>query len=96
MESEASDNPLGTGIPSEIFKNIKLANPNRLIIGHLNINSLPNKIENLKALIVGNIDILVITESKLDQSFPSGQFNIDGYSPPFRYDLNSFVGGHSL
>ena len=60
MESEASDNPLGTGIPREILKNIKLANPNRLIIGHLNINSLPNKIENLKALIVGNIDILVI------------------------------------
>ena len=93
MESEASDNPLGTGIPREILKNIKLANPNRLIIGHLNINSLPNKIENLKALIVGNIDILVITESKLDQSFPSGQFNIDGYSPPFRYDRNSFGGG---
>ena len=42
---------------------------------------------------MGNIDILVVTESKLDQSFPSGQFNIDGYSPPFRYDRNSFGGG---
>ena len=43
---------------------------------------------------MGNIDILVITESELDQSFPSGQFNIDGYSPPFRYDRIVLGAGH--
>ena len=47
----------------------------------------------MKALIIGNIDIHVVTESKLDRSFPSGQFNIDVYSPPFRYDRNSFGDG---
>ena len=75
------------------MKKIKLINPNRLIIGQLNINSLSNKLEHLKTLTIGNIDILIVTESKLDQSFPSGQFNIDGYSLPFRYDGNSFGGG---
>ena len=70
-----------------------MVNPNRLIIGQLNINYLSNKLEHFKALIIGNIDILVVTESKLNQSFPSGQFNIDGYSPPLRYDRNSFGGG---
>ena len=57
--------------PSEILKNIKIYNANRLVIGHININSLRKKYEFLKTLIKGNIDILVITESKLDESFPS-------------------------
>ena len=89
----ACEVPLDTGSPREILKKIKLLNFNRLIVGQLNINSLSNKREHLKALIMGNIEILVFTESKLDQSFPSGQFSIDGYSPPFRYDRNSFEGG---
>ena len=84
--------PLDTGSPREMLQKIKLINPSRLIIGQLNINSLSNKLEHLKALIIGNIDILVVTESKLDQSFPTGQFNIDGYSPPLYYDRNSFGG----
>ena len=54
---------------SEILKKVKLNNVNRLVIGHININSLRNKYEYLKTQIKGNIDILVITESKLDDSF---------------------------
>ena len=39
--------------------------------------------------IKGNIDILVITESKLDRSFPSLQFAIEGYTMPYRIDRNA-------
>ena len=52
------------------------------------INSIGGKFEQLKAMVSGNIDILVVTETKLDDSFPSTQFLIEGYSPPYRRDRN--------
>ena len=56
-------------------------NIKNIIIGYLNINSLPKKKNgNLKVLITGMLDILIITETKLDNTFPVSQFNIDGYS----------------
>ena len=41
----------------------------------------------------GNLDILVVTESKLDKTFPTAQFIMDGYSPPLRLDRNTNGGG---
>ena len=43
--------------------------------------------------VCGNIDTFIITETKLDKSFPSGQFLLHGYSEPFRLDRNQFGGG---
>ena len=79
--------------PLNTLKKTRVSNINRLNIGHLNINSLWNKTEALKSVINGNIDILVITETKIDQSFPIGQFFIEGYSPPFRLDRDVNGGG---
>ena len=76
-----------------ILRNLKVKNFNRLVIGHLNINSLRNKFEFLQKLIQGNIDILVLTETKLDESFPTQQFKMDGYTTPFRLDRNKNGGG---
>ena len=40
-------------------------------------------------MIKGNIDTLVVTESKkIDNSFPAQQFDIQGYARPFRLDKN--------
>ena len=39
-------------------------------------------------IINGNIDIIVITETKLDVRFPSTQFSIEGYAKPSRLDRN--------
>ena len=75
------------------LKKIRVSNINRLIVAHLNINSLRNKLPFLSEMIRGNIDILVITESKIDNSFPNAQFNIDGYSTPFRKDRDIHGGG---
>ena len=36
----------------------------------------------------GNIDIVMISETKLDESFPSSQFFLHGYSVPFRFNRN--------
>ena len=58
-------------------------------MAHLNINSIRNKIEDLNFLVAKNVDILVISETKLDESFPTRQFLIDDVKKPFRYDRNS-------
>ena len=65
----------------------------RLILGHLNINWIVGTFDHLKVLIVNNIDILVLTETKIDSSFPKAQFRINGFSAPFRFDGNKFGGG---
>ena len=70
------------------IKNLRLSNVNRVVIGNLNINSLPNKFNQLKELVLKHVDILVLTETKLDDSFPNSQFSIDGFSEPFRIDRN--------
>ena len=63
------------------------------MIGHININSIRNKFEMLSNSIKGNLDILMISETKLDSTFPSNQFTIEGYAAPIRFDRNSRGGG---
>ena len=52
----------------------------------MNINSLQNKFDLLSDQIKGTIDILMISETKIDDSFPNGNFLIDGFSTPFWSD----------
>ena len=65
----------------------------KLIFGNFNINSISSKFDQMKVLLQGNIDILVLTETKLDSSFSSNQFILEGYSKPFRLDRNKNGGG---
>ena len=69
---------------------------NKLIIAHLNINSLRSKFEFLVEFIRGKVDILMISETKIDESFPLGQFKINGFNASFRIDGNSNGGGVML
>ena len=63
------------------------------MIAQLNSNSLRNKFDQRVSVIQGNVDILVITETKLDETFPISQFMIDGYSIPYRLDRDRDGGG---
>ena len=63
------------------------------IIGHLNINSIYNKFEMLSMSVVQYVDILMLSETKLDSTFPSIQSLINGFSVPHRLDQNSKDGG---
>ena len=54
-----------------LYKNFE-----KIIIGQLNINFLQNKFDLLTYQNKNNIDILMITETKLDESFAIGQFSI--------------------
>ena len=55
----------------------------KIIVGHLNFNSIKNKFDALVHQVQGNIDIPMISETKLDESFPLVQFLLDGDSAPF-------------
>lgn len=55
----------------EKLNEVRTLNPNRLIIVYVNINSLRNKFEMLQTIIIGKVDISLITETKLDNFFPS-------------------------
>ena len=69
-----------------IIDNIRIENINKVVIAHLNINSLRNKFDMLADIVMEKIDILCISETKLDDSFPSSNFIIKGFSPPYRRD----------
>ena len=43
-----------------------------------------------------NIDVLLVSETKIDDSFPTGNFLIDGFSTPYILDRNSNGGGLML
>ena len=66
--------------PFEKIKNTRLKNPNRLITVQLNINSLRNIFDSLVRMLHNNLDILFISETKIDSSFPTAQFLIGGYT----------------
>ena len=55
-------------------------------IAYLNINSIRNKFELLKPIILNTVDILVIAETKLDNKFATSPFRLEGFNPPYRYD----------
>ena len=65
----------------------------RPIIAQLNINSIRNKFQSLEKEVCANLDILLISETKLDESFPTAQFLLDGFSKPRRLDRCSNGGG---
>ena len=60
-------------------RDVRKRNLKRIILGHLNVNSIRNKFDLLVDQIKGNVDIMVISETKLDESFPNGQFKIPGF-----------------
>ena len=77
----------------EILSKLRAKNPDKPIIGQLNINFLEKKFEPLLSLVRDKIDILMISETKIDGTFPLNQFAIEGYSQQFRLDRNCNGGG---
>ena len=72
----------------EKLRIIRKLNIGKTIVAHLNINSFRNKFNNLISQITGSIDILMISETRLDKSFPIGQFIIEGFGVFYRADQN--------
>ena len=59
IEGNCEDGPL------EILKKIRINNVTRVLIGHININSIRNKFNMLHSMVKDNIGILMVLETKL-------------------------------
>ena len=75
------------------LNDIRVKNIHRVIISHLNINSIRNKFVALSDIAKNKIDIMLISETKLNSSFSNSLFYIDGFSPPYRNDRTDRGGG---
>ena len=78
------------------LENIRKINSKKIIVVHLNTNSIRNKFDFLADIVKDNIDILMISEYKLDDSSPDSQFLIEGFGKSFRLDRNRNGGGVML
>ena len=68
-----------------------LRNP---LIGYLNINSIRNKISDIREVFGKlQLDYFVLSEAKIDESFPAAQFNIHDYEIRNRRDRDKHGGG---
>ena len=83
-EISYTDEPCNSDLNS--LKKLRQKNLHRPIIGQLNINSIRNKFDFLCSEISQNLDILFLSETKLDSSFPTGEFLINGFCKPYRLD----------
>ena len=71
---------------------LRLKFTKNLVFGHLNVNSVMNKFEALEFLIKDKFGVFLVSESKLDLSFPEDQSTIPG-SKIFRQDRDKYGGG---
>ena len=76
-----------------ILKSIHQENTKKLVFAHININSRRNKFELLADQVKGNINVLMISETKIDDSFPLGNFLLGGFIKAYRLDHGSLGGG---
>ena len=79
-----------------VWKALRSDNSSKLLFARININSIRNKFEFLSTQAKGNIDVLMVFETKIDDNFPAGTFVIDGFSTPYRSDRDSNNGGVML
>ena len=65
-------------------------------MGHININLIRNKFESLVKYVDNNLDIPMVSGTKIDDTFPESKFLIEGFSTPYRRDRTAKGGGMSL
>ena len=81
--------------PSSIntLNELRVKYPTKVIIGHLNVNSVRNKIASISEINKNALDVMLLSETKLDESFKTAQFMLPGYQKPFRRDRSANGGG---
>lgn len=62
----------------------------------MNISSTLNKLQSFGNWVKWNVDILMISESEINDNFPFLNFLIYGFSTPYRSDRESKSGGIML
>ena len=79
QESDFGTSNKGKSLDLHSLSNIRKNYINRLILAHININSIRNKFDQLLDGVKRKVDVLMVSETKIDDSFPTMQFHIEGY-----------------
>ena len=80
-----------------VLQNYRNKHSHNLITCHLNVNALNNKFQDISPLLTDHmVDILFLSETKLDDSYKSATFHVKGFSKPIRSDRNINGGGLML
>ena len=61
------------------IRQIKLSYPENSIIGNLNLNSLRNKVVSIQTFFRNYLDILILAETKLDDTFNDEKLKYGNY-----------------
>ena len=83
-ESEIQNEPQKYENFTDFLFNIQKKHSNKIIMAHININSLRNKFDMLTNSVTEYIDILMISETKLDNTFPYALYHLKDFSNPYR------------
>ena len=69
---------------TDTLKKLRIKNLNSVIISQININFIGNTIGLLSEAVLGDIDILMVSETKTDISFATSQFVIQSFAAAVR------------
>ena len=69
---------------TDTLKKLRIKNLNSVIISQININFIGNTTGLLSEAVLGDIDILMVSETKTDISFATSQFVIQGFAAAVR------------
>ena len=78
---------------TDFLFNIRKHHSNKIIMAHININSLRNKFHMLTNSVSEYIDILMTSETTLNDTFPHTLHHLQGFSYPYRLDKDSHGSG---
>ena len=75
-----------------ILKSIRQENTSKLALARININLLRNKFQLLGDQVKGNIDVVMISETKIEENFLLESFLMGGFSKLYSLDRDSLGG----
>ena len=78
---------------TDFLFNIQKHHSYKIIMAHININSLRNKSDMLANSVSEYIAILMISETKIDGTFPYALYHLKNFSNRYGLDRNSHGGG---
>ena len=68
------------------LQKLRVNNPLKIIAGQLNISSIKNKFNPLCSIFKQKINILLVSATKIDDTFPVAEFCVQGYSTSYKLD----------
>ena len=87
--------PCATGKSDlQMLHDLRFESSKNLLCGYLNINSLRNKVQDLRLIIHDvPLEYFVLSETKLENSFPNAQLTINNYEINAGRDRDKHGGG---